>query len=75
MARQHPFSTSRFLYLFTIYAISGNPVARLGLTDECRKVKHLWAQSPPYHFTRSLILTPSVSATASTVEMRGSDVR
>ncbi len=27
------------------------------------------------HFTRSLIFTPSVWATASTVEMRGSDVR
>jgi hypothetical protein len=51
------------------------PNACSGAMYECRKVKHLWAQSPPYHLTRSLILTPSVSAIANTVEMRGSDVR
>ena len=35
MAPRHLFSASRFLRLFTTSAISGNPVARLGLTDPC----------------------------------------
>ena len=55
--------------------LAAQSVVRRGYQIECRKDKHLWAQSPPYHFTRSLILTPSVSATANTVEIRGSDVR